>query len=316
VLQTARIIRLIPLNRNYDEYDLTTQDEWTGVLKLATRWSFSSIRSLAIRRLEPFLVSSALDRLVLARACSVEQWVDIAARNLSSRFGSLEESELCQMTYGDIALITRKRERLWRERGNNQQGNAQLRLEHMRQDPQDLESSTRLSLTASSVPLNSTPALIMVSYSPFRLNHTWRKRRRTARQRKRMGVKLRSFASLTRRPSSSARLLPLRRPLVSTQSGRRLRLTKPLLASADSTRRPLPLVPKRLLQPRLVQVIAQSLQVAPPPRPLPVVPARSSPFPIRRFPSSHRNPNNSQLQSSRSKEQPPVGSASGIGSTR
>ncbi|KAI0030314.1 hypothetical protein K488DRAFT_28206, partial [Vararia minispora EC-137] len=96
--------------KDYNNYDLGSRSEWTDVLKLASRWSFHSIRALAIRRLEAFLRDSPLDRLVLARACDVPQWVTPALKNLSMREEPLRESELLQMGCGDIAIIAEVRE--------------------------------------------------------------------------------------------------------------------------------------------------------------------------------------------------------------
>ncbi|KAI0030316.1 hypothetical protein K488DRAFT_22622, partial [Vararia minispora EC-137] len=96
--------------KDYDNHDLTFQAEWASVLKLASRWSFPSIRALAIRRLEPFLADSPLERLVLARLYDIAQWVDLALQDLALREHSLQEDEMRQMTYADIALVVTVRE--------------------------------------------------------------------------------------------------------------------------------------------------------------------------------------------------------------
>ncbi|KAI0030313.1 hypothetical protein K488DRAFT_87883 [Vararia minispora EC-137] len=95
---------------DYNNYDLTSQSEWADVLRLASRWSFHSIRSLAIRRLESFLPDSPLDRLVLARACNVPQWVTLALEDLSMRNEPLRESEMLRMECRDVAIVAEIRE--------------------------------------------------------------------------------------------------------------------------------------------------------------------------------------------------------------
>lgn len=45
--------------------DIQTVDEWTSVLRLAARWSISSLRDLAIRNIEP--IASPIDKIVIAR---------------------------------------------------------------------------------------------------------------------------------------------------------------------------------------------------------------------------------------------------------
>ncbi|KAI0030306.1 hypothetical protein K488DRAFT_20812, partial [Vararia minispora EC-137] len=96
--------------KDYDNHDLTTQAEWASVLKLASRWSFPSIRALAVRRLKPFLANSPLERLALARLCHVTQWVDPALQDLALREHPLQEDEMRQMSYADIALVVAARD--------------------------------------------------------------------------------------------------------------------------------------------------------------------------------------------------------------
>ncbi|KAI0030322.1 hypothetical protein K488DRAFT_19537, partial [Vararia minispora EC-137] len=79
-------------------------EEWTAVLKLATRWSFASIRSLAIRNLEELV--SPIDRLALARTYSIEDWVDTAIGDIIARKEALSLTEAKTMSYEDLALIT------------------------------------------------------------------------------------------------------------------------------------------------------------------------------------------------------------------
>ncbi|KAI0030323.1 hypothetical protein K488DRAFT_26616, partial [Vararia minispora EC-137] len=89
---------------NFTVGDLTEQIEWIAVLKLATQWSFQSIRHLAITKLDPLV--SPMDRLLLARAYNVQIWVDVALHALCIREEPLSLPEIRRMAYIDIALIS------------------------------------------------------------------------------------------------------------------------------------------------------------------------------------------------------------------
>ncbi|KAI0030318.1 hypothetical protein K488DRAFT_29833, partial [Vararia minispora EC-137] len=93
---------LFPLD--YDKGDIATQEEWTAALKLATRWSFPSVRSLAIRNLNNVL--SPIDRLVLARTYDVKEWVDQALNAFIRRNEPLALEEGLRMLPEDVLLIS------------------------------------------------------------------------------------------------------------------------------------------------------------------------------------------------------------------
>ncbi|KZV68732.1 hypothetical protein PENSPDRAFT_609592 [Peniophora sp. CONT] len=88
--------------------DLSTQEEWVGVLRLATLWSFSTLVSRAYRELDALV--TPLDRLVLARQYSHSSWLDVAVRGLCTRESPLRSDELRQMSYDDIAFVMAARE--------------------------------------------------------------------------------------------------------------------------------------------------------------------------------------------------------------
>ncbi|KZV66747.1 hypothetical protein PENSPDRAFT_549669, partial [Peniophora sp. CONT] len=95
---------------NYATLDLSTVDEWTTVLKLATRWNFQSIRELAISRLHPLLLDAPLNRLIAARTCGIDAWVDDALESLVWRKKPLVEDEATRMVMGDIMDVMKRRE--------------------------------------------------------------------------------------------------------------------------------------------------------------------------------------------------------------
>lgn len=97
--------------QDYNQRRLTTREEWTNVLKLATLWSFSSIRSLAIRHLGTSVILSCFDRLVLASTYKIEDWTKDALNGLCTRKEILSTDELRAMTPEDIFLVISTRER-------------------------------------------------------------------------------------------------------------------------------------------------------------------------------------------------------------
>jgi hypothetical protein len=61
------------LCRSYAPARLHTKEEWTAVLVLAHRWDFPAIRAVAVAELAA--VTTPIDKLVLARAYGVEEWL-------------------------------------------------------------------------------------------------------------------------------------------------------------------------------------------------------------------------------------------------
>ena len=93
---------------DYASLDLATVSEWTTVLDLATRWRFPSIRSLAIARLHPLLLDAPpLDRLITARACDIDAWVQDALDALVERSEPLTEHEAGLMNVRDEDIVNR-----------------------------------------------------------------------------------------------------------------------------------------------------------------------------------------------------------------
>ena len=95
-------------SRNFEEHDLC-YEEWKSVLRLSTRWSFSSIRKLALSSIEP---PTPHDRLLLARAYSVDDWVVPALSALCERMTPLTLSEALQMNIEDVVLVSTVREHI------------------------------------------------------------------------------------------------------------------------------------------------------------------------------------------------------------
>ncbi|KAJ4471528.1 hypothetical protein J3R30DRAFT_1090883 [Lentinula aciculospora] len=59
--------------KSFNAYESSTTEEWTSVLKLATRWDFDSIRELAVESLTSS--ASPADLIILAHRYDVSQWL-------------------------------------------------------------------------------------------------------------------------------------------------------------------------------------------------------------------------------------------------
>ena len=77
------------------------------MLHLSTRWSFASIRRLALATIKP---PTPHDRLLLARTYSVDDWVVPALSALCERRAPLKLSEARGMDIEDVVLVVTVRE--------------------------------------------------------------------------------------------------------------------------------------------------------------------------------------------------------------
>ena len=92
--------------RNFEQHDLS-YEEWKSVLDLSTCWDFTSIRRLALNNIQP---PTPHDRLILARAYSVDHWVIPALSALCEREAPLSLDEARQLDIEDVVLVTTVRE--------------------------------------------------------------------------------------------------------------------------------------------------------------------------------------------------------------
>ena len=80
--------------------DLSTLDEWTSVLALATKWEFDAHRALAI------------DRIVLARTYDIPNWLDEEYYRLCVREEALTLEEGRRLGMEDVILLAELRQRV------------------------------------------------------------------------------------------------------------------------------------------------------------------------------------------------------------
>jgi len=93
---------------NFDEHDLS-YEQWRSVLHLSALWGFDSLRSLALKSIDP---PTAYDRLLLARTYSVDHWITSALTALCKRAAPLSLDEAREMTVEDLVLVATVREHI------------------------------------------------------------------------------------------------------------------------------------------------------------------------------------------------------------
>ncbi|KAI0756345.1 hypothetical protein C8Q80DRAFT_1090969 [Daedaleopsis nitida] len=90
--------------------DLTTLEHWTSVLALATKWEFEAHRALAIDRLSR--LGSPADRIVLARAYDIPNWLEEAYYHLCVREEALTLEEGLKLGMEDVIVLAELRQRI------------------------------------------------------------------------------------------------------------------------------------------------------------------------------------------------------------
>ncbi|KAL1662388.1 hypothetical protein GGF50DRAFT_59095 [Schizophyllum commune] len=89
--------------------DIHTVDEWTSVLRLATKWSIRSLRDLAIEEIEP--KASPFDKVCVAREFDQGQnWLVPAFVDICSRSESLTRAEAERLGLPTVVEVSRIRE--------------------------------------------------------------------------------------------------------------------------------------------------------------------------------------------------------------
>ena len=95
--------------RKLGRCDIHTVDEWTSVLRLATKWSIGSLRDLAIEEIEP--KASPFDKVCVAREFDQGQnWLVPAFVDICSRSESLTRAEAERLGLPTVVEVSRIRE--------------------------------------------------------------------------------------------------------------------------------------------------------------------------------------------------------------
>jgi hypothetical protein len=88
--------------------ELATRKEWASVLKVAHRYKFSAIRTLAISHL--YLLTTPVEKIVLARKYAVTSWLSDAFWEVCRREQLPNEEEVARLKYDTFVKIARARE--------------------------------------------------------------------------------------------------------------------------------------------------------------------------------------------------------------
>src|SRR5882762_2998724 len=102
------ILGLISRCRNFKQHDVTTVKGWSSILKLATQWGFTSIRELSVDALGR--IASPVERLALAHAYDIDEWLLPAYSSLCQRAEPLTTEEGRRIGVDDVVLISQVRE--------------------------------------------------------------------------------------------------------------------------------------------------------------------------------------------------------------
>jgi hypothetical protein len=121
-----------------------------GVFERATQWSAPFVKTLALHRLDPLLIDQPALRLVLARICSVEQWVDDALLGFVMRVEPLRVAEVKFMADNllsseaskDIILVGYLR-LLWSSGMTHEELKKEVRAWRQKNDPGRVGESSR-----------------------------------------------------------------------------------------------------------------------------------------------------------------------------
>ncbi|KAG8869706.1 hypothetical protein FRB97_000780 [Tulasnella sp. 331] len=97
--------------------DDLSSDQWTAVLRLATKWGFTAVREHAINIFDTrFRDQETFSRIDLARRCKVAKWFPPAYRQLCERPESLTLVEVKKLGLPQFVAISRIRDELRRAR--------------------------------------------------------------------------------------------------------------------------------------------------------------------------------------------------------
>jgi hypothetical protein len=111
---------LVLMRRSYNTLEERSFEEWSSILDLSTRWGFTSIRDLAIRRITcvvpphsqrrttrkpPIKPPVILSQLLLARKHAVEHWIVPALLELCKRPEPLSLEEARLMDLEDVFFV-------------------------------------------------------------------------------------------------------------------------------------------------------------------------------------------------------------------
>lgn len=88
---------------SFGAYPASTVEEWSGILHLADKWSFLSIRALAIAQIAP--IACPIDKIVFGRLYGVNEWLTGAYHAVCTRPDALTLEEGRRLGVDDVIRI-------------------------------------------------------------------------------------------------------------------------------------------------------------------------------------------------------------------
>jgi hypothetical protein len=88
-----------------------TKQDWFAVLKLATKWNFKEFRSTALEKLT-IETMDPVEKVLLARAYSIPQWLRTGYNMLATRNESLSVAEAKEIGYPIAIRVCQIREKI------------------------------------------------------------------------------------------------------------------------------------------------------------------------------------------------------------
>jgi hypothetical protein len=88
----------------------TTQGEWVSVLRLAHRFDFASMRTLAIKQLSG--LTTAVDRILLAREFAVDEWLRSAYIDICTMPDLIPDEDIARLGLELFQKLARARDKL------------------------------------------------------------------------------------------------------------------------------------------------------------------------------------------------------------
>ncbi|KZP29665.1 hypothetical protein FIBSPDRAFT_727201, partial [Athelia psychrophila] len=88
---------------SFGVHPASTVEEWSGILYIADKWSFLSIRMLAIAQIAP--IASAIDKIVFGRLYGINEWLTSAYHAVCIRLDALSLEEGRRLGVEDVIRI-------------------------------------------------------------------------------------------------------------------------------------------------------------------------------------------------------------------
>ncbi|KDQ58999.1 hypothetical protein JAAARDRAFT_99927, partial [Jaapia argillacea MUCL 33604] len=93
---------------HFAQHVATTSNEWVAILALATKWSFATIRTLAMRELFP--LASPIDKIVVGIRYDIKEWLNDAYVAMCERPEALTKQEGERLGLAEAIKISKMRQ--------------------------------------------------------------------------------------------------------------------------------------------------------------------------------------------------------------